>query len=101
MKNNGSHREIIKGTPKATLYELLNHVIEKDDMSDSPSKHLWYLVSHLNLSVHDIENVQAGETSFLFVPAGTPITNEDCSNMGIEAYQKNIDGFDIYFHNNP
>jgi hypothetical protein len=81
---------------KTTLFELLQGIIDREDMSDTFSKARQYLVMHTSLHAHDITCIKASENIYIIVPQGTRVSPEDSANMHIKPFYLDVGGYDIY-----
>lgn len=88
-----------KGDPRTIIFNLLGgfkSLFEKENLAEEKPPHLWYLVSHTQLHVEDIHCIKVADITYLFLPAGTPISEEDKSYLGVRNFELNSYGYDIY-----
>ena len=85
-----------KADAKTTLFELLQGTVEKDEMSEAVTTARTYLAMHSHLTAHDIKCVKAGVMTYIFLPQGTSISEEDKSNMHVETFAQAVGGYDVY-----
>lgn len=88
-----------RGDPRTIIFNILGgfkSLFEKETITEQRPPHLWYLVSHTNLHVSDIHCMKVASMTYLFLPAGTPISDEDKEYLGVRNFELNTDGYDIY-----
>ena len=88
-----------RGDPRTIIFNILGgfkSLFEKETIAEQRPANLWYLMSHTSLHANDIHCIKAVGMTYLFLPAGTFLSDEDKDYLHIRNFELNTYGYDIY-----